>query len=657
MSDTSLIAKLSNRLRHFTGEVGSTARPAMKQAVTRWTPEQRDAVLNVLRGEGVDPAARAVLACTRAILVPDARSRGQQELESVLLLALGVAKSHLQLRPPASVLRPAQPIRAVELSSATGYPILHLDEYGLGPLLMGLLPSYAEEQVNGVPGIRYRQRRRHGELMLLGADSAARVILAGVTKAVWEAALAFVNASYDEPIRWLWNTPAKAGLTAEEREHLAEHRRVYAPVHLGSAVFRRHRLLRHAQRVESRADYKEWVLEWGAGPQAAGIAADLNDPLFGVAFPATVESYGGETAWLIEQPADSAEATTPQVMSRLFLHREEGNDLDGEEEFRRWHPAPWPAWQAWENSCRRETLHLARVTRAAARRSAGERAAHTGEELLSAVAGLTPDGRIGLDDCTPRQQFLRFLLAMYLFNTRSIGAPPSWREVFTALSYTMTISPRFDDLIIFTDTPDNLVQYFADPPYERGIPGLRFLEGDDFGHHRMLHVPSGATMTITSRPERDVLALGSPTSTLAAGRVSALTRAEETDLAAIPAASDDTHKLLAGLFVRATCTAPDKRWALGNWRYDPLRRPDLDDVGRGGTHRLWGARDDWELLWSGYPHPADVVASLVDPVIGLSGVRVLEDDSPFYSLALGTARLALARWGERKPRRPQPTAA
>jgi hypothetical protein len=98
----------------------------------------------------------------------------------------------------------------------------------MGPLLMGLLPHAETGQVNGVPGLRYRQHRRHGELFLTQTNPPARLFLAGVTTAVWKAALAFVTASYGEaPLSWLWDGPDRARLTEPERQHLASFRRVY----------------------------------------------------------------------------------------------------------------------------------------------------------------------------------------------------------------------------------------------------------------------------------------------------------------------------------------------------------------------------------------------------------------------------------------------
>jgi hypothetical protein len=133
MSVTSLIAQLTERRRVVTGELRSTARPAIRHAVGALNPAQRAAVLAVLHNRTVEPDDRAALASARAMLLPQAHSASQQKLESLMLLALRPCIGHLQLRPPASVLRPAQPIRAIQLPTGAEPPVLHLDEYEWAP--------------------------------------------------------------------------------------------------------------------------------------------------------------------------------------------------------------------------------------------------------------------------------------------------------------------------------------------------------------------------------------------------------------------------------------------------------------------------------------------------------------------------------------------
>ncbi|MFY1692817.1 hypothetical protein [Plantactinospora sp. WMMB782] len=127
-------------------------------------------------------------------------------------------------------------------------------------------------------------------------------------------------------------------------------------------------------------------------------------------------------------------------------------------------------------------------------------------------------------------------------------------------------------------------------------------------------------------------------------------------MASIPPVSDDMQSLLAGLFVRGRLRFAGQAMGLGNWWYDPLDRPDLSEPVRGDSRRLWGAGDDWQLLWEQYPYPGDVVASLTDPFAGMAGVTA-DGDDPFYSVALGSACLALAPWSARRTRRGRQSAA
>ena len=57
-----------------------------------------------------------------------------------------------------------------------------------------------------------------------------------------------------------------------------------------------------------------------AGTAPAVIAADLADPLFGVPFTMNVESYGAETAWLIELGAWPGHGVSAQGQRRSSAH-------------------------------------------------------------------------------------------------------------------------------------------------------------------------------------------------------------------------------------------------------------------------------------------------------------------------------------------------
>jgi hypothetical protein len=604
---------------------------------------ERTAVVDVLHDRAIcHYDERQLLASARRKLLPEAISVGQQELEAAMLIAVGESVAYLQRRPPVSVLRRAHPIRALELPHK-GWPVLHLDEYGLGPLLVNLLPRADDGEVRGVAGLRYRGHRRHSELLLLDTDPPAGLILAGADRAAWQAALAFVAGSFvdDMPAPWLWNGKHSNRLSSTEVAHMAQFPRVPGPAYLASALFRRHRLLRDSQRLTARGRSRGWVWEWSAGPSPAAVAGKLTDPLFGLPFPVTVDRCD-EHAGRILGRAGASTAAHEREFIEIYLRREGAHDADSEQLMREAVDMPFSAWADWE-AARQEPERPAAPASSAVRLGAKRRAQYMGEERAAAAAGVTADGRVGLDDCSPAQRALRALLAIHTFNSGSIGAPPCRRAVSVILCYSLTISPRFDDLVIFADAPSNVVDRLICSS-TLGLPGLRFQARQDVGTHRLVHLPTGATMTITRHRERDIPPRrGGLDDAAASRRGMGLAEAERTDLAAVPPASDAMQTLLAGLFVRLASRSPSRDWAIGNWSYDPLNRPrlpwTLDD-----KRRLWGANNRWELCWEGYPYAADIVASLTDPFAGIPGATIADAKDPHYTITLGKARMALTPW-------------
>ncbi|MFC6089093.1 hypothetical protein [Saccharothrix lopnurensis] len=270
MARTSLTEQLVDLRRTYTGENTSQATPAVK-AVLRGLPvDRRDLVVDALRGR----------ADARGPFLPDAEGHDQRTLECVLLRVGLDAASHLQLRPPASMLRPAHAFRAVE---PLPHPRLHLTGHAVGPLLYELLPRRDGDWVAGVPGLRVTRHPRSVELRLVGLDAAAH--LAGVDDRAWT-----------EGMRYVRNLMAGRGLrgdfidgplTTAERDHLDE---TPHPTGAGSLVLRRYHVFARAPWVRIAGRGGQLWVEWPEGLGVARVADRLLHPVFGL--PEAVETPG-----------------------------------------------------------------------------------------------------------------------------------------------------------------------------------------------------------------------------------------------------------------------------------------------------------------------------------------------------------------------------
>lgn len=288
-------------------------------------------------------------------------------------------------------------------------------------------------------------------------------------------------------------------------------------------------------------------------------------------------------------------------------------------------------------------------------RLARTRAKYTGEPRSAAEAGVPRelDG-LGLDECTPEQLEFRALLALGFFNRGPIAAPPGAWDLSALTWYTLAVSPGWDYLFLHSDAPDNVARRINPLEGYGGLPGLRLQNANvrDIGHWWFggIHLHTRAQFTLAGIWPAQLRNRGFRARDLSeacvgsviAGEVNA---SESNRSRAIPRISPDAQWLLAGLFVRLNVTDPKAQWATGNWFYDPLRRglPHPAEGDSGPERRLWGADDDWELLWNGYPHTEDVVAAMTDPVAGLSGASSARHRDG-YDLTYGTARLHIRRW-------------
>ncbi|ACU39359.1 hypothetical protein KCV87_27755 [Actinosynnema pretiosum subsp. pretiosum] len=264
MSKTSLTDRLVALRRAETGENTSQAVPAVRAVLSDLPDERRDHLVDALNGAGD----------ARGLLIPEPASREQRELECAVLQAATDAGSHLQLRPPASMVRPAHAFRAAE-PGPHGLR-LHLAEHALGPLLYELLPRLEDDGgVSGVPGLRVRRHPRSIELLVPG--SPAGVVLAGVDEALWREGMAYVRTLLRD--RDLSHRFAEGDLHGSERAHLAEFPRRSG---LAASALRRPALLAAAPWTRTLARDDQWWLEWPEGPALPAVAQRLVHPVVGI---------------------------------------------------------------------------------------------------------------------------------------------------------------------------------------------------------------------------------------------------------------------------------------------------------------------------------------------------------------------------------------
>ncbi|CCH33951.1 hypothetical protein ABZ816_09015 [Actinosynnema sp. NPDC047251] len=303
MSRSSLTEQLVDLRRAYTGENLSQATPAVKHVLHNLPEDRRERVVDALAGR----------ADVRGLLLPDAPTDDQRTLECVVLQSATEASSHLQLKPPASMLRPAHVFASVEPADT---PRLHLAEHALGPLLYEVLPRDEDRWVAGVAGLRVERHPRSIELRLLDLD--ASVIVSGVDDDAWDAGMAYVkNLLKGRDLRGPF---IEGPLSAAEREHLAEFPRRTG---LGSAVLRRYHLFTRAPWLRSLPQDDKWWLEWPESIGVAPIADRLLHPVFGlpnaVETPSPAGGLGLTTGWydLYLRETDPPDPTKEDALGAL----------------------------------------------------------------------------------------------------------------------------------------------------------------------------------------------------------------------------------------------------------------------------------------------------------------------------------------------------
>ncbi|QFZ22433.1 hypothetical protein [Saccharothrix syringae] len=281
MARSSLTEQLVDLRRTYTGENATQAVPAVKAVLHDLPPEQRERVVDALRGK----------ADARGLFLPEAEGDDQRSFESALLAAGLDAAGHLQLKPPASMLRPAHAFRAVE---PLPRPRLHLAEHALGPLLYELLPRHDDGWLSGLAGLRVTRHPRSVELRLLDHDAGA--YLMGVDERAWAEGMRYVHNLLAG--RRLRADFISGPLTDLEADHLAEHPR---PSGVGSSLLRRYHLFAAAPWLRALAQGDRWWVEWPASLGVARVADRLLHPVLGlpgaVEAPSTTGGLGVSTGW------------------------------------------------------------------------------------------------------------------------------------------------------------------------------------------------------------------------------------------------------------------------------------------------------------------------------------------------------------------------
>jgi hypothetical protein len=266
---------------------------------------------------------------------------------------------------------------------------------------------------------------------------------------------------------------------------------------------------------------------------------------------------------------------------------------------------------------------------------------YTREKIAAAQAGIGRDGSHGLDACSPAQAELRSLFALGFLNGGEGPRHLGW-SIAILSAYTMTVSPRYDRLVLIANASTNVAEYLVpDRHGDGGIPGLRLEENLNLGTHVLRHLPTGGQIVVTDDAHGKVVTGDGkwPLTTWGMAPIDVpLQERESRLLRRAPQISADARRLLAAIVSRISTRDPARTWALGHWYGDPLNREERRFFR--DFRSLTGADDYWELYWTGYPYLSDVVASTTDPRIGLVDATAVVDGDQTV-IHFGTASLRL----------------
>ncbi|MEV6447651.1 hypothetical protein [Amycolatopsis sp. NPDC051716] len=283
------------------------------------------------------------------------------------------------------------------------------------------------------------------------------------------------------------------------------------------------------------------------------------------------------------------------------------------------------------------------------------RRAYTGEDKKAAEAGVGRGG-LGVTHCSPVQRRFRATLAVHLFNENNGKPPFSDAELHSArafLSYTMTVSPRYDELLCIVpgaleNALSRLSSSSSDPRHR--VPGLRVAASAPYQAYHLVDLVTGGRMTLARQsayPSIADIRSGKPGKSSSWAREwpgldVAISPVERAVRARIPAMTEEIEALLAALVACLDARDPAGEWALGLWWTDPLRRSIT--AGHDGGISLWGSGGRWELAWTEHPDPDDIVGCLTDPHIGVPGAAAVRLSAHVREIRLGSSVLTL-RYG------------
>ncbi|WP_433458350.1 hypothetical protein [Micromonospora sp. CA-248212] len=350
MVSTSLVDQVAALRRTYTAEPNTSAAEAVRPVLQRLDRTDRNRVVDALRAN-YDSSVRhpawtqPSMPDLRELLLPAAGSAGQRELECGLLDSISSTTNALHLRPPASLMRPATVLRRLTIT-ATGDLNVHVDEPALGPLLTALLPAPFNGEQRGVPGLRYRQHKRHGELYLLDAVPAARIILAAVKAPVARRALDYVSDDTGLALDEVQSILLARHLAPSEQDWIEHYGRTVGDPPLGSALLRRIFALGRPLWFSTWSTGVRHML-WPAGRAPADVAEQLTHPLLGL--PGVYRTDRHDEGITALRKASSGRVD--QHLG-LLLRRESAptteSDMQLQSRLRTWEPSV--AWQRWSKT-------------------------------------------------------------------------------------------------------------------------------------------------------------------------------------------------------------------------------------------------------------------------------------------------------------------
>ncbi|MFE0025103.1 hypothetical protein [Amycolatopsis sp. NPDC059021] len=156
---------------------------------------------------------------------------------------------------------------------------LQVTDEALDHLLSAILPMQIDDEPYGVMGLRPSPARGHLDLVLREGGRTALARLHGVTRARWQQARDFVRDTRSPAIPFWESSPRETHIAEAGFTHLRE---LY-PMGLMSEVLRRYLLLKSADWIDMHTVGDAAKVRWCRGPAATDVAAQLADPVCGIA--------------------------------------------------------------------------------------------------------------------------------------------------------------------------------------------------------------------------------------------------------------------------------------------------------------------------------------------------------------------------------------